>query len=210
AILFDLDGTLADTLEDIAQAANHALTALGQPARPVKEFRYLAGQGLQWLMDTALGEAHRHLTPRGMELFRAFYKDHSFDHTGPYAGIPELLDELTARGVTMAVLSNKPHSATQQVMARLFARWKFAVVRGAMDGVPLKPDPAAAVEIVKQCGIPAEKWLYLGDTKVDMETASRAGMTPMGVLWGFRDEAELRESGAKVIVSHPGEVAGHV
>jgi len=208
AVIFDLDGTLADTLVDIAGAANHALAELGVPTHPVPRFRYLAGQGLEWLMTEALGPARRDLVPRGMELFRAYYALHSEDHTAPYAGVPELLDELTRRRVPLAVLSNKPHPATQAVVAKLFARWRFDAVIGHREGHPLKPDPASAIEIANSLNIPPAEWLYIGDTRVDMLTATGAGMFPVGVLWGFREEPELRESGAKAIIRHPSEIPG--
>ncbi|MCE9590054.1 MAG: HAD family hydrolase [Planctomycetes bacterium] len=206
SIIFDLDGTLADTLADIAAAANHALAEMGRPTFDVQRYRYLAGQGLHSLMTDALGPGHAGLVPRGMELFRAYYSDHWTDHTAPYPGVPALLDELTRRGVRMAVLSNKPDSATQAMMKHGFARWRFDAVIGQREGKPLKPDPAGALEIAETCGVPAKEWLYVGDTKVDMMTATRAGMFAVGVLWGFRDEPELRDNGARVIIREPAEL----
>lgn len=206
AVMFDLDGTLADTLTDIAAAANHALTRLGRPTFPVSRYRYLAGQGLQWLMTEAMGADHGHLVEAGMSAFRAYYAEHSMDHTAPYDGISDLLDVLTERKVTLAVLSNKPDAATQQVVADVFDRWRFDAVRGQRDDTPLKPDPAGALAIVSKLGIPADRWLYVGDTNVDMQTAKAAGMFALGVLWGFRDEPELRASGADAIIAHPREV----
>ncbi len=206
AVLFDLDGTLADTLVDIAAAANHALTQLGHAPIPVPKFRYLAGQGLEYLITHALGPAHAAQVPQGMALFRAYYADHSLDHTRPFDGMTAVLDELPRLGVRMAVLSNKPHPATLFVMEKVFGRWTFDAVLGHREGSALKPDPAGAVEIAGAMNIPADRWLYLGDTSVDMQTAVAAGMYPVGVLWGFRDEQELRESGAKVIIREPAEI----
>lgn len=208
AILFDLDGTLSDTLADIAAAANHALTLLGRPTFETPRYRYLAGQGLHSLMTEALGADHAHLIPRGMELFLAYYAKHWTDHTAPYPGIPELLDELTRRRIPMAVLSNKPHAATLEVMKHGFSRWHFDRVLGARDGVPLKPDPTGALEIATDLNIAPRNWLYVGDTKVDMMTATHAGMRAVGVLWGFRDEAELRDNGASVIICKPKDLLG--
>jgi phosphoglycolate phosphatase len=203
AVMFDLDGTLADTLADIAAAGNHALATLGRPTHPVPRYRYLAGQGLESLMVEALGPAHRDLVEQGMDLFRAYYQDHADELTRPYAGVTQLLDALRERGLKLAVLSNKPEVFTKQMMARLFAKWKFDAVRGARDDLPLKPDPAGANTIVHSLGIPKERWLYVGDTKVDMLTARAAGFTAVGVLWGFRDEAELRENGADHLIADP-------
>ncbi|MEX1017241.1 MAG: HAD family hydrolase [Phycisphaeraceae bacterium] len=209
AILFDLDGTLADTLTDIAAAGNHALRTLGRPPLPVARYRYLAGQGLPYLIEHALA-AEGTSTPAqqeaGIAAFRTFYAQHKYDHTGPFVGLPAVLDELTVRGVRLAVLSNKPHDATVAVVADLFGRWQWDAVAGAKPGVPLKPDAGAALAIADELDIPAERWVYVGDTRVDMETGKAAGMYTIGVTWGFRDEAELREHGADAIVHQPAEL----
>ncbi|MCX5661190.1 MAG: HAD family hydrolase [Planctomycetota bacterium] len=213
AVMFDLDGTLADTLADIAAAANHALAQLGRPTFPVPRFRYLAGQGLESLMVEALGPDHRGLLEQGMAHFRSYYAQHSMDQTGPYEGIAELLDTLmvptpVGRGPKLAVLSNKPHPATIKLIEDAFAAWRFDAVRGHIEGTPLKPDPTSALEVAASLGVPPARWLYVGDTRVDMLTAVGAGMCPVGVLWGFRDELELREAGARHIVKHPSEILG--
>lgn len=203
AVMFDLDGTLADTLADIAAAGNYALGALGRPAIALPRYRYLAGQGLRWLITEALGPGGAADIDRGVELFRAYYAEHSLDQTGPFAGVPDLLDALAARGVRMAVLSNKPDPATQVVVAKLFPNRGFDAVRGHVEGTPLKPDPSSALSIASSLGIPPPRWLYVGDTRVDMETARAAGFFAVGVLWGFRDEPELREAGADAIIAEP-------
>lgn len=206
AILFDLDGTLADTLADIAAAGNHMLSELGRPARPVADYRYLAGQGLEYLVNQALEGASTEQIAHGLEVFRAYYASHNHELTTPYDGVPEMLDNLTEKGVIRAVLSNKPHEFTVEVVQRLFAQWTFEHIAGARPDVPLKPDPAAAFAIMDALRLPAEQWAYLGDTKVDMFTATAAGMFAIGCTWGFRDERELRDAGADAIVNHPGEV----
>ncbi len=206
AIMFDLDGTLADTLQDIANAANHALVHLGHAAIETPRFRHLAGQGLRNLMAAVLGPDRAEQIDEGMAMFRAHYADHFIDHTKPFEGISEVLDAAAARGLPMAVLSNKPHPATLLVMEKVFSRWPFASIIGHRPDKPLKPDPASALEIAASLSIPPRRWMYVGDTRVDMETAINAGMFPVAVLWGFRDEAELRESGAKVIVKEPAEL----
>lgn len=203
-IMFDLDGTLADTLDGIALAGNHAFTTLGGEGFDRQRYRHLAGQGLEHLIRTGLGDrADNAAVTRGMALFRGYYAEHWRETTRPYDGIAELLDELTARRLALAVLSNKPDAATQEVMAHTFARWRFDAVRGHREGAPLKPDPAAALAIAAELSIPPDRWLYVGDTDVDMRTANRAGMFAVGVLWGFRDQAELRESGARAIITEP-------
>ncbi len=208
AVMFDLDGTLADTLQDIANAANFALSKLGHAPIETPRFRYLAGQGLRNLMVAALGADFAHQIDEGMAHFRGFYADHFIDNTKPFDGMSEVLDEMTARKLPMAVLSNKPHPATMLVMEKVFSRWSFASVLGHRPEAALKPDPASALEIASSLKIAPSRWMYVGDTRVDMETATRAGMFPVAVLWGFRDEAELRESGAKAMVREPRELLG--
>lgn len=203
AVMFDLDGTLADTLADIAAGGNHALAALGRPTFPVERYRYLAGQGAPWLIEQALGPDHQHLAAQGLTLLKSYQMKHGLDHTTLYPGIAELLDVLTQRGIRLALLSNKPDPATQEANRRLLGRWKFDAVEGHRADGPLKPDPAGALAIARRLNIPPDRWLYLGDTRVDMLTACAAGMYAVGVLWGFREEAELRESGARKIISHP-------
>lgn len=206
AVMFDLDGTLADTLADIAGAANHVMPELGRPEIELARFRYLAGQGLEYLIRHALPSEDPAEIERGMAIFKAYYAEHSMDHTGPYAGVPALLDALVAANVPMAVLSNKPHAATLALMAHAFSPWPFAAILGHRDAAPLKPDPSSAIEIADTLGIEPQRWAYVGDTRVDMETAKGAGMFAVGVLWGFRDEPELREAGADAIIRHPAEL----
>jgi len=206
AIMFDLDGTLVDSLADTAAAGNHAIAQLGCKPIESNRYRYLAGQGLEYLIQHALGPGREADIPAGMAAFKAYYKDHDLDHTRPYAGLPEVLDQLVSQGDLLAVLSNKPHLATVALVEKVFGRWPFLAVRGAMDGLPLKPDPAGALAILAETGIPAERWVYVGDTRVDMETACRAGLPAVGVTWGFRDEPELRDAGASRIIHHPHEL----
>lgn len=207
AVMFDLDGTLLDTLADIAAAGNHVLSHFGRLPIPVERYRYLAGQGAPYLVEHALGDGLQPRVGEGLDLFKAYQLKHGLDQTEPYPGIPELLDELAKRNLRMAVLSNKPHAATQVAVRSKLSRWAFdAVVGHRPEVAPLKPDPTAAVEICIEMSIPPERWLYVGDTAVDMQTAAYAGMFGIGVLWGFREEAELREAGAKAIVREPMEV----
>ena len=204
--MFDLDGTLADTLDDIAAAANHALDSHGHAAHPTPAFRRLAGQGVRRLFEDAIGRDEPAAIEPLVDAFRERYAEVAYDRTGPYPGVPELLDELRRRDVTLAVLSNKPHAATVAMIDRLFSRWRFDAVRGARDGTPLKPDPAAAVAIARELDIPPADWVYVGDTAADMLTGKRAGFFTLGVTWGFRDEAELVEHDADAIVHAPADV----
>jgi phosphoglycolate phosphatase len=202
-ILFDLDGTLADTLADLAAAANHALTALGRPTHASETYRDFVGHGLDHLLTRALGEADPALLQQARALFLEFYHQHNSEHTTLYPGIAALLDALTERGASLAILSNKPDSATQVMATGLLGRWRFCQVHGQRDDMPRKPDATAAVAIAQAVGRPVEDWLYLGDSDVDMQTARAAGMTAVGASWGFRDRAELAEAGAAHILDHP-------
>lgn len=207
AIMFDLDGTLADTLGDIHAIGNRVLARFDRPPIPRDRYRYLAGQGARQLVIDALGVGEA--DPRvdqGVAVFRELQMVHGMDLTTPYPGVAEMLDALRSRGLKLAVLSNKPHDAAVAMMDHVFARWPFDAVRGQSDGTPHKPDPTAALEIARSLGVPPSQWMYVGDTRVDMLTAARAGFESVGVLWGFRDEAELRQSGARHIVSHPSQI----
>jgi phosphoglycolate phosphatase len=204
--MFDLDGTLADTLADIAAAGNHVMQHFGRQPIPVPRYRTLAGQGARWLVEHALHSDDQTMIEEGVRLLKAFQLEHAHARTTLYPGIAELLDALAARRVPMAVLSNKPDAATVQLVSHLLGRWRFAAVRGHREGTPLKPDPASAIAIADELNILPSRWLYVGDTDVDMLTATGAGMFAAGVLWGFRDEDELRRSGAKAIVSEPVEL----
>ena len=206
AIMFDLDGTLADTLRDIAATANFALSSMGKPTYEVARYRYLAGQGLESLMTEALGPADAALVPRGMELFKQYYAEHSMDFTKPYDGMAEALDAVMKLPLKTAVLSNKPHHATLALMEKAFSKWRWDMIVGHREGYPLKPDPTSAIEVAEKLSVKPSRWIYVGDTKVDMATAVGAGMFAVGVTWGFRDEPELRESGAAAIIHHPSEL----
>ncbi len=205
AVLFDLDGTLLDTLEDLADSTNAALGRLGFPVHPLAAFRYFVGDGMENLVRRAL-PSQRQTAPAIAEclaLVRQEYGQRWAVKTRPYAGIPELLDALAARGVATAVFSNKPHEFTQLCVSRLLPRWQFARVVGAQPSLPGKPDPAGALEISRQMGIAPDRFLYLGDTNTDMQTAVAAGMLPLGATWGFRTPDELLKFGAKVLLGKP-------
>jgi phosphoglycolate phosphatase len=208
AVLFDLDGTLLDTLEDIASAANEVLGRLGLPAHPPEAYRGFIGDGVAMLFRRALAPEHAEpgRVARCVEDFRAAY-GRSWDvRTRPYDGIPALLDALTARGLGLAVLSNKPDDFTRLCASAYLARWPFRAVLGQREGTPRKPDPAGALEIAGALDVPAGQFLYVGDSAVDMETARRAGMRPVGVSWGFRPAEELWAAGAEAVITHPAEL----
>jgi phosphoglycolate phosphatase len=205
AIIFDLDGTLLNTLNDLGNAMNRVLSNRGFAIHPIDEYRFLIGNGVEKLVKRALPEKNRdELTVRTcITLFLEEYQNNSNRDTRPYEGIPELLDALKERGLKTAILSNKPHDTTISCVSELLERWRFDIVLGHRDGTLHKPDPAGALEIAHRLNIPPEEFLYLGDSGVDMETATAAGMFPVGVLWGFRDAEELSKSGAQALISHP-------
>jgi phosphoglycolate phosphatase len=206
AVFFDLDGTLADTLADLANATNWALTQLGCPTHPVDSYRFKVGDGARELCARALPADRQDLLDEAVRLMRERYAAHCFEQTVLYPGIPELVSALAGRGYRLAVLSNKPDDFTKQMVAHYFKPSPFALVRGQLPGVPLKPDPTAALRIAQDLGVAPAEWLYLGDTNTDMRTARASGMTAVGVLWGFRDREELIESGAQHLVAKPEDV----
>ena len=206
AVLFDLDGTLADTLADLANATNHALAALGCPTHPLAAYRYFVGDGTRNLCLRVLPADRQHLSDDVLRLMLTHYEAHSFDTTRLYPGIPELVAALHGRGLKLAVLSNKPDAFTKRMIEHYFCPSPFDIVRGQTANVPLKPDPTVALQIAAELGIPPAQWLYLGDTNTDMLTARNAGMCAVGVLWGFRERAELVASGAQHLVATPEDV----
>jgi len=205
AVIFDLDGTLLDTLEDIADAANRVLTSKGFPARPLEIHRAAVGNGARQLMARVLPESKRDAmtVQQCFEAFRTEYGGHLVEKTKPYPGIPEMLDALHDRGLKMAVLSNKPADFTRRCVDGILKKWKFDAVVGGDDGRPNKPDPTGAIEIAQRLGISPEDFVFLGDSGVDMKTANAAKMFAVGALWGFRDREELLREGAQVLLEHP-------
>jgi phosphoglycolate phosphatase len=206
AVLFDLDGTLADTLADLANATNWALRQLGCPTHPLESYRRMVGDGARQLCARALPSDRQELLDEAVRLMRSRYAEHWHDETRLYPGIAEVVAALARRGHKLAVLSNKPDDFTRQIVAHFFPANPFHIVRGQRPGVPLKPDPTAALEIARHLDVPARDWLYLGDTNTDMRTAVAAGMTPVGVLWGYRDREELAQNGARALVEQPEQV----
>lgn len=207
-IIFDLDGTLLNTLDDIGSCANHVLKKRGFPVHEIGEYRYFIGDGAAMLMQRALPENNRDpdMVAACVQEFNAVYQKNGDSKTVLYPGIPELLDELTEMKTKKAILSNKPHELTLRSVQNLLARWRFNLVFGQRDHVPRKPDPAGALEIAAHLDIVPSEILYLGDSSVDMKTAVSAGMFPVGVLWGYREKDELRENGAGKFVNHPYEI----
>ena len=210
AVIFDLDGTLLDTLEDIANAMNCVLESTGFPTHTFDSYRYFVGDGVKNLVSRTLPADKRNTEniSNCLEEFRKTYSLNWNVKTKPYEGIPEMLDILTERDIKMSVLSNKPHDFTKLCVTKLLPKWKFHKVLGQRDSVPPKPDPAGAIEISEYLMIPPSEFLYIGDTAIDLKTAIAAGMFPVGVLWGFRPMEELKENGARALINHPLEIPG--
>ena len=202
AAVFDLDGTLTNTLGDIATAMNRSLRLHGLPEFSVDEYRYLVGDGAKKLAQRAVRN-RQELAESVRREYQAYYQEHTLDTTRPYPGIPELLQALTERGIQVCVLSNKPHADTCGVVRHFFPEIPFAQIRGQVEGVPVKPDPTGALLIARTLGLKPEAFVYLGDTNVDMRTAVNAGMHPVGVTWGFRPAEELAQAGAEHLIGNP-------
>ncbi|MFN7765792.1 MAG: HAD family hydrolase [Planctomycetaceae bacterium] len=205
AIVFDLDGTLIDSLRDIAEAANASLRDLGFPIHPIESYRQFVGDGVRVLFERALPVADRAPTvvTDCAAGFARHYAQGWSRHTRLYPGIGAMLDEISRRGIRLAVLSNKPHPFTCQCVKHFLSAWNFEVVAGQKDGIPKKPDPAGAWAVAQQLGFEPARLAYVGDSSVDMQTATNAGLDPIGVSWGFRSREELWQHGARVVIDEP-------
>lgn len=205
AVLFDFDGTLLDTLEDLAASVNRVLAAHGFPTHPIDAYRWFIGDGSPVLMERALPPEQR--TPELKEAcLQALLADYhqNWDHaTHIYDGIPQLLKSLQSRSIAMAVVTNKPHPFTEMMIAHYFKDVPFASVWGQRDGIPKKPDPYMARKAAADLQVDASRCIFLGDSGVDMRTARSAGMLPVGAAWGFRPHQELWEAGAAHVIEQP-------
>ncbi len=208
AVMFDLDGTLLDTLEDLCRATNRVLKNKGFKTHDVDVYRYFVGDGVKMLITRALpGEQRNEAVINAcVAEFSEDYGRNSMVKTKPYKGIPELLDKLVARNLKLAILSNKPHDLTGRIVTGLLPNWNFSAVLGQRDNVPRKPDPSGALEITRILNMPPSAFLYVGDSAVDMKTAIAAGMFSVGVLWGFRPMKELQKNGARALSERPADI----
>lgn len=208
AVIFDMDGTLLNTLKDIRNAVNRVLSSRGYPTHPVDRYRSFVGDGWEMLVRRALPESaitRDRLKACVEESMLAYAKTWDATTT-PYAGIPELLTSLTRKGVRLAVLSNKPHEFARQYVDKLLAAWTFEKVIGVSSRFRRKPDPAGALSIVAELNTETKHCLLVGDSGVDMQTAAAAGIFSVGAAWGFRPEAELMENGCRFLARHPMDI----
>lgn len=206
AVIFDLDGTLLNTLGDLRAATNHALAVRGLAPRSMDEIRRFVGNGIRLLICRAMPEGTSDAEiDAALEDFKAYYAAHIHDRTVPYDGIPQLLTALRKRGMKVAVLSNKIDSASQELIEYFFPG-KADVVFGEHVGVPRKPDPTSCRMVMQQLDVQPEQVLYVGDSGTDMQTAKNAGLYAVGVTWGFRSREVLTENGADVLVDSPEQI----
>jgi len=208
-VLFDLDGTLVDSLRDIGDAMNAVLAARGLPEHSLDAYRVFVGDGMEVLARRALPESRRDTPDTVAALVAEMKREYATrwsHHANPYPGVREMIHTLRRTGLRLGVLSNKPDAFTREMVAHVFPDMEWDAVRGAREDVPLKPAPDAAREILRTWALSPEQVAYVGDTLTDMLTARNTGMPGIGVTWGFRDRAELEAHGAEIVVDHPTEI----
>lgn len=208
--IFDLDGTLLNTLDDLAASVNYALRTHGMPERTLDEVRSFVGNGVRLLMERAIPEGTDN--PRFEETFatfRQYYMDHSLDKTRPYEGIPEMIHALKQRGCRLAVVSNKFYAATQELIRHFFPEITVAIGEYESEGIRKKPAPDTVFEALRQLGVGKENAVYVGDSDVDLQTAHNSGLPCISVLWGFRDRDFLLAHGATTFISQPKELLSY-
>lgn len=205
-VIFDLDGTLLNTITDIGRACNHALDALGLPTHPIEAYTRMVGNGFRNLVQRASPDSSPELIDRLVALSREYYNDHNTESTAPYPGIPAVLEALVESGTKIAVASNKYISATDKIIRFYFPNTPFVAIEGQREGRPIKPDPSVIFDILNTTGIPAEKAVLIGDSTVDLQTAINAGIRHITVAWGFSPASELKEAGADPLVTTPDQI----
>jgi phosphoglycolate phosphatase len=204
--IFDLDGTLVDSLRDIAEALNECLELLGLPSQPIDRYRYMVGEGVPKLCERAVEQTHAHLVNRLAELARPRYRVRPLRYTRPYPGVAESLQRLRRGGVRLAVLSNKPHEMTISVVRAFWPDDTFDRIQGYVEERHRKPDPHYVLSICHDLRVSPPQTCVIGDTPTDVETARRSGTVGVGVCWGFRSRADLAEAGADYLVDDPAEL----
>lgn len=204
--IFDLDGTLLNTISDLGSACNYALEKMGYMPHPISSYNFMVGGGVRRLLERAHPDADAATLEELMKYFREYYDAHCCDNTQPYPGIPELLDQLQARGLRLAVATNKYQSAAEKIINTFFPIGTFATIKGQIESRPVKPDPSIIFSILSEIPTPKSDVMMIGDSAVDIETARRACVESIGVTWGFRPVSELRRACAVHVVSRPDEL----
>ena len=207
-VIFDLDGTLLNTIADLAHSTNYALNKLGYPTHEIEKYNFMVGNGIDKLFERALpeGEKSKENVLRVRKEFVPYYDIHNADDSRPYPGIPELLSYLQDAGIQITVASNKYQAATQKLIDHYFPEIHFTAVFGQREGIKVKPDPTVVFDILEVAKVTKEEVLYVGDSGVDMQTAANAGVTVCGVTWGFRPRAELEKFSPQYIVDTAEEI----
>lgn len=209
-LIFDLDGTLLNTITDLGKACNYALETMGFATHPIQAYAYMVGNGVRNLMKKAQQDADEETIDKLLEHFKTYYNEHCLDTTKPYPGITELLETLQGKGVAVAVASNKYQEATEKIVKGCFPNINFEAIEGQIEGRNRKPDPSIIFSILEKKPVGKRNVLYIGDSGVDVECAKRAGVESIGVSWGFRPVAELKRANVDFIVSHPREILDHL
>lgn len=211
-VIFDLDGTLLNTIADLAYSTNYALQQNGFPVHAVETYNFFVGNGINKLFERALPEGMKTEENIGKirKEFLPYYDQHNTDYTTPYAGILTVLGRLQEAGYLLAVASNKYQQATEKLIRHFFPEIRFISVLGQREGIAVKPDPAIVYTIMETAGVKKENVLYVGDSGVDMQTATNSGVTSLGVTWGFRPRTELEENHADAIVERPEEILAYL
>lgn len=212
-VIFDLDGTLLNTIEDLGTACNHALKECGFPERRMEEYSMLVGRGIDNLFRGALPEGDRseEIVKKMRSIFIPFYDAHKCDRTRPYGGIPEVLRQIKAAGIKAAIASNKYQEGTELLIKHFFGYMDFVKILGQREGFPIKPSPEIVGEAIRAAGdIPKENVIYIGDSNVDMETGRNAGVRTIGVTWGFRSREELEAYSPWHIAGSPAELLEYI
>lgn len=205
-MIFDLDGTLLNTISDLGRACNYALEKMGFQPHPISAYNFMVGNGVRKLIERAAQDADKEMIDILLNHFREYYDVHCMDNVAPYPGIPELLEELTERGIKIAVATNKYQSAAERIIRHSFPNIPFACIMGQTDERPVKPDPSIIFAILSEHPTMKRDVVMVGDSAVDMETARRACIDSIGVTWGFRPASELRKAYADHLVSNPKEI----
>lgn len=207
AVLFDLDGTLVDSLCDLANSTNFALKQFGFPTHETEKFKYFVGDGMPKLIERVLPEENRDDKTKNqvLETFLSHYAEHFVDKTLVYGGIDSLLQKISELGIKTAVISNKAQNMAEAVVAKLFGE-RFNIVCGKQEGYPAKPDPTLTLKVIEALGVKPNECLFVGDSGMDMAVAVNADCVGVGVLWGFRTKEELEQNGAEYIVDNPNQI----
>lgn len=209
ACIFDLDGTLTDTLDSMTYSVNATLKEMNLPEITSEQCQAFVGNGARYLMEKAVsvsGEEHLSRLEEAMDRYGRIFDQNCTYHVVPYDGILSMLEAMQQKGIRLAVLSNKPHKQAVHVVEEIFGKGRFQIVQGQKEGVPRKPDPTAAISIAKQLGMTPDEVVYIGDSEVDVATGLAAKMLTIGVSWGFRKRQVLEEAGATYIADHPLEI----